>query len=113
MLCIAYQKRADVLFVQHCKQLIDMGVEDRFSNQTQCAMSNPHRLAESLTSHTRHTFHHLDLLIMTLFHAVKDELGWVDLPAPSRAYRIGAVAPAENALVAAAQRRRCFHTKVR
>lgn len=46
-----------------------------------------------------HAFHHVDLLVVTGFDAVKDEFWTIDFPAPGGPYRISTMTPAKDAFI--------------
>ena len=99
--------------MHHAQELINIGIENRLSYQTQCAMSNPHRLLESLRPDPGHASHHLDPSQMLLLRAFENQLRGINLPAPGRRHGIRAVAPAEDALVGTRQGGGGLHAEVR
>ena len=99
MLGVAHHEAGNVLRVEHFQEPVDVRVENGLTDQTQGTVADAHSLGESLSSDTGNTLHHLDLLIVTFFHTLEDQLGRVNLPTPSCSNRVCTVTPTENALV--------------
>ncbi len=113
VLGVADEEAGDAFAVQQRGEFVDVRVEDGLADEAEGAVLDLHRFGEALGAHAGHALHHLDFLVVAFFDAVEDQVWWVDLPAPGGADGVGAVAPAEDAFVAAAEGWCRLHAEVR
>ena len=90
-----------MLAMEQTQKLVDTGVKDWLSNQTQGAVSDSHSFFKPFSSNTRNTAHHFYLLVMSFLCTVEDHIWVIDFPSPRCTHRICSMPPAKDTLVAA------------
>lgn len=101
MLGVADEERRNVRFVKERKERVDMRIKDWLADERESTMANAEGFCEAGRYNTGDTFHHLDLAIMTFDYTLEDVFWRINLPTPGGTDRVGAMTPAENALVGA------------
>jgi hypothetical protein len=99
--------------VERAHERADARVHDRLADERERAVPHARRLGEPLGQRAGQSVHRLDHGDVLREHLGDEVLGLILLPAPLAADRVFVVAPAEDALVRARERRRRLHALVR
>lgn len=98
--------------VEKREEFVNVGVKDGLADETEGAVTDGEGFCETFGADSGDSLEHFDFAVMAFDDAAEDDFGAVDLPAPGGANGVGAVAPAEDALVGAGERGGGFHTQV-
>lgn len=113
MLRVADEEGADAVGVEEGDELVNARVKDGFADEAQRAVPDCEGVLEAVGADAGDTAEGFDFLGVRGFCLGEDE-GWgVGGPAPGGADGVGAMAPAEDALVGAGEGRGGFHAEVR
>jgi hypothetical protein len=112
VLSVADEEGGDALGLYEGDEGVDVGVEVWLADEGEGAVSDSHCFGEEEGEDLWDAFHHFDILVVACFCAGEDQIRGVGGAAPGCAYGIGAVAPAEDAFVAAREGGCGFHAEM-